>query len=152
MSMLQDDFVGFHHFIGIARPQNQHVRHRAQGRQLLDGLMRWPVFSHADRVVRENVNRGDFHQCAEAHARPHVVAEIKERCAERAEFRQRHAVHDCAHGMFPHSEVDVAPAILIRVEVSRTVKRQVRLVGFGQVRRSANQPRDILRQRVQRFS
>ncbi len=119
---------------------------------MLDGLMRRPVFSHADRVVGENVNRGDFHQRAEAHARPHVVAEIKERGAERPEFRQGHAVHDRAHGVFSHAEVNVAPAILIRVELSRSVERQVRLVGFGQVRRAANQPWDILRQRVQGFS
>ena len=150
--MLQDHLVGLHHFIGIARPQSQHVWHRPQGRQLLDGLVRRSVFTHANRVVRENVNRRDFHQRAETHARPHVIAKIKERSAERPEFRQRHSVYDRPHGMFPHAEVDVPPAILFRVEISRAVEGQIRLVGLGQVCRSANQPGDLLRQGVQRFS
>jgi len=53
--------------------------HGPQGSQLLDGLVRRPVFSNANRVVRENVHRRNFHQRAEAHARPHVVAEIEKR-------------------------------------------------------------------------
>src|SRR6059036_2746843 len=99
--------------------------------------MRRSILSYANRVVRENVNRGDFHQRAEAHTRPHVVAKIEKRGAERAEFRKRHAIHDRAHGMFPHAEVDVAPSILIWIELSRTIEGQVRFVGLA---RSADPP------------
>jgi len=52
----------FHHFIRVARPQNQHVRHRPKRRQLFHGLVRWPVLPHANRVVRKNINRRNLHQ------------------------------------------------------------------------------------------
>src|SRR5947209_3873774 len=46
----------------------------------------------------------------------------------------------------------VPPTILIRVEVSCAFKRQVRLVGFGQVRRTADQSGNILGESVQGFA
>ncbi len=54
--------------------------------------------------------------------------------------------------MFPHAEVHVAPAILIRIEVARAVEGQICFVRFGEVRRAAHQPGNILCQGVEGFS
>src|SRR5207245_2192584 len=120
--------------------------------QLLDGLMRRTIFTQTDGIVGEDIIRRDLHQNAEAHAGAHVIAEIKERGAEAAKLRQRHAVDHGVHGVFAYAKVDVAPAIFVRIELAGAIEGQVRFVRFSQVRRAADKPRDILRQDVQRFS
>ena len=89
----------FHHqlprlgnFIGIAGPKDDQSRDGPQAREMLDGLMGGAVFSYADRVVREDVDHGDFHNRAEADGRPHVVGEDEESRAERSHLGEGHAV------------------------------------------------------------
>src|SRR5579859_2617223 len=105
MRVLQHDFVGFDDFVGVAWAQHEHVGHGAKRSDLLDGLVRWAILSDADGVMRKNVERGDFHQRAETHAGPHVVAEIEKCGTESAQLAERHAVYSRTHTVFAHSEV-----------------------------------------------
>src|SRR5260370_24650110 len=93
--------------------------------------MRWTGLSQADRVVGENINRGDFHQRTKAHAWAHVVAEIKKSGAVAAEFRQSHAVDNRAHGMLANAEMHVAATVLVGKEISRADEYGGRNVHFG---------------------
>src|SRR5205823_5704354 len=62
MAESQDDLVCLDHFIGIAWSENDHVGHGAKRSQLFDGLMRGPVFSESDGVMRKDENRRSLHQ------------------------------------------------------------------------------------------
>jgi len=59
--------------------------------------MGWTVLSVAHRVVRENVENRQLHQCCKPNSRPGVVAEDKEGGAERAKLRERQSVHNRAY-------------------------------------------------------
>src|SRR5258708_39550129 len=111
--------------------------------------MRWPIFSYADGIVRKNENGRLFHQRRKPDAGPHVVTEIKESRAECANSRNRKPVHARAHHVLTHAEVKVASSILASLEVTSAFKLHRGLVRGGQVRRAADQPRNILRQGVQ---
>ena len=54
--------------------------------------------------------------------------------------------------MFANAEVEVAPTVIVRLEVASAIERQARLRGRGKVGRAAHQPGNILRQNVQNLS
>ena len=85
---LHDHPPGFDDLVGIRRAQGDQPRDGAQGEQLFHRLVRWPIFPHADRVVRKDVEHRDFHQGTQAHRPPRVVAEDQEPRAERPQLRQ----------------------------------------------------------------
>ncbi len=60
--VLQRGFVRLGHLIRIAGAQHQHVGHGAQGSELLDRLVRRPIFADADGIVREDEERRYFHE------------------------------------------------------------------------------------------
>ena len=51
--------------LASAGRKHDQARDGSQRRQLLDRLVRRPVFAHTDGVVREDVNDRQFHQGAE---------------------------------------------------------------------------------------
>ncbi len=51
---------GFDHLVGIRRAQGDQPWDGAQGEQLFHRLVRRPVFAHADRVVRKDVDAPGF--------------------------------------------------------------------------------------------
>ena len=67
---------------------------RPQRRELLDRLMRRAVLAEPDRVVREDPDRRDLHQRAEADRLARVVGEDQVRRAVGAQLREREAVDD----------------------------------------------------------
>ena len=106
--------IGFRHFVGVTRSHDENIGHSAQRRELFDGLVRRAVFADADRVVREDIDDGDFHEAGEAHGRLQVVAKIEKCSTKGPQTAETHAAHGGAHGMFTHAIVNVAAAVLAR--------------------------------------
>src|SRR5437016_2471008 len=106
--------ISFRHFVGVTRSHDENIGHGAQRRELFDGLVRRAVLTDADRVVREDIDDGDFHEAGETHGWFYVVAKIEKCSTERAHTAETHAAHRRAHGMFTHAVVDVAAAVLAR--------------------------------------
>src|SRR5580704_2767678 len=93
---------------GVRGPGDVEIRYEAQGPELLDRLMRGPVFAKKNGVVRVDPNALLLHQRAEAHARTHVIAEDEERRAEGNDAAaERHAVADGAHAVLADAVVKV---------------------------------------------
>jgi hypothetical protein len=108
----QCDTPRLHCFVCVGGTDDRHVGDRAQSCHLFNGLMRWPVFTHADAIVRKDIDDGQFHDRRQANGRAHVIRECEERRAERDHAAvQRHAVERRAHRVFTHTPVKVAPAI-----------------------------------------
>ena len=107
------------------------------------------VLPHADRVVREDVDRRNLHDRGQPDRAAGEVGEDQETRPEGADFRQGKPVRDCAGSEFAHAEVQIAPARIVRLQVTGTVEGQPRLGRRRQVRGAADQPRVVLGQRVQ---
>ena len=72
--------------MGIGRPQHHDIRDRAQRDELLERLLRRPVFAEPDRIVREDVEDRYFHQRGEPDRRTHIVAEGEKGRAKGSQF------------------------------------------------------------------
>jgi hypothetical protein len=72
--------------VGVARADHDDPGHRPQRGQVLDRLVGRPVLAHADRVVREDVDRRDLHDRGQAQRRAPVVGEDQEPRAEGRTF------------------------------------------------------------------
>ena len=111
--------------------------------------MRRSVLAEADGIVGQNVNGGYLGDRSQAHRRTHVVGEVEKRAAKRPYFYHRHAIQGCTHGMFADSEVKVAPTIIFGTENACAFEFEVSLIRGRKIGRSANQPRNILRDHIQ---
>ena len=60
------------------------IRDRAKSREMLDGLMGRTIFPEADRIMREQIDRRNLHQCGQAKGSLAIVAELEKRRNERA--------------------------------------------------------------------
>ena len=125
---------------------------RPQRRELLDRLVGRAVFADADRVVREDVDDRDLHERRQADRHPAVVAEDQEAGAERPHLDQRHAVHDGPHGVLADAEVEVAAAVAAGLEIAGPFEGHVGLGRRGQVGGAADQPGDVLGDRVEHLA
>ena len=143
MGLGQGDGPEFPRFIGIARAQGQQPRRGAQLGQVLNGLVGGAVLADADRVMGKHEHHRQLHEGRQADRRFHVVAEHQERRGVRTQVRQRHAIGDRAHGVFTDTEVQVASAVVVGTETPGAVERKVGLGRGRQVRRAAEQPRDL---------
>src|SRR6185437_11504192 len=63
-------FGGFHR---VAGAEYEKIWNGAQRGQMLDRLMRRPVFAQADRVMRHDVDDALAHQRGEANGRPAII-------------------------------------------------------------------------------
>ena len=87
-------------------------RNRAQAGELLDRLMRGAILAQGDAVVGEDVDHVQSHQRGETDRRAHVIGEDQERRAERNGAAVRgEAVHDRAHAVLAHAEVQIAAGV-----------------------------------------
>ena len=76
---------------------------------MLNRLVRGAIFPDVEGIMREHPDRRQVHQRGKAHRGLAVVAEHRERRAERAEAAVRgNAVHDRAHAELADAEVEVA--------------------------------------------
>ena len=97
----------------VGRAEHQHVRDRAQARQMLDRLVRRAVLAEADRIVRGDEDHPLPHQRRQPQRRPAIVGEHQEGAAIGDDAAMhRHAVHGGDHGVLAHAVADVAAAIL----------------------------------------
>ena len=65
VAQLHDHAPGFDHLVGVGRAQRDQAGDGAQRGEMLDRLVRRPVFADADRVVREDVDDRDLHERAQ---------------------------------------------------------------------------------------
>ena len=99
--------------------QDDEAGDRAQRREVLDGLVRRAVLAQRDGVVREDPRDVQPHERRQADRAAHVVGELQERRAVRADDAAvgRHPVDGRAHRVLADAEEDVA------ARPSRAVKR-----------------------------
>ena len=115
---------------------------------MLDRLMRRTVFADADRIVREDEDRGNLHDRGEPHRRAAVVAEDEERGAVAPQAAEDHAVDRGGHAVLADAEVEVAAAGVVGREVAAGfVEREQRLGRGREVGRAAEQPGNVLGER-----
>ncbi len=138
--------------LASARADDGQAGDRPQRGELLDRLVGRAVFADADRVVREDVDDRDLHQGRQADRHPAVVAEDQEAGAERPHLDQGHAVHDGPHGVLADAEVEVAAGVAVGLEIARPLERHVGLGRGGQIGGPADQPGDVLGDRVQHLA
>ena len=139
-----DDFPGLDDFVSVCRTQRDQAGNRAQRYQLLDRLMGRSVFADADGIVGEDPDRRNLHDGREADRHLHIVAEDEESRAVGSEFRQRHAVHDCAHGVLANAEMEVARVVMIGLEITRAVEGEPRFRRRIQISGAAHEPGMVL--------
>ena len=149
MPELENHAIGLDDLVGITRPDHDQPGHRPPGDQLLHGLVGRTVFAVAHGVVREDEERGQFHQRREPDRRPRVVAEDEKRGPERPDLRQRQPVDDRRHGVLADPEVKVSAARTLRLEVAGVGKLQRGLVRGTEVGRAAEKPGNVLREHVE---
>ncbi len=146
--MLYGDLPRLRRLRGIGRPDERDIGNRAQGRKLLDGLMRRPVLAEPDGVVRVDEDHALLHDGRETHRRTHVVREDQERPTERNEPAvQRHAVHDRAHAVLANAEVHVALVVIAGREI--LPRLHGRAIGRREVRGAANELRHHTDERIE---
>ncbi len=66
MPQFHDDLPRFDHLIGIGGTQHHQAWNSSQRRQLFDRLVRGPILTQADRIVREDVDDRNLHDRAQA--------------------------------------------------------------------------------------
>src|SRR5205085_6371956 len=130
-----DQAPSFGDFVGVAGAQDDETGNGAHRGQLLDGLVRRPVFTDADGVVREDVDGRDLHDRAEAYAGARIIRKDHEARTVGANLREREAVEYGRHLVLAYAEVEVAPQTILGGEIARAFKRQARLGRRGEVGR-----------------
>src|SRR5665213_1053448 len=91
---------------------HRHVGHSAQARELLHRLMRGAILAQRDAVVRPHVDHVRVTQRRQTNARPHVVGERQECCAEGNHAAvMRHPREDRRHRVLADAEVDVSTRV-----------------------------------------
>ena len=136
--MFQSDPPRFSGLGCVGRPDDDQIGYGSQCRQVFHWLVSGPILSQSNAVVGEDVDHWQSHQRRQPNGRAHVVGEDEESTAVGDDPAvQRHTVQDSAHGVFAHTEMDVAP-----VEASRlqpVVFLQFRIVGGGEIGRTPDQ-------------
>src|SRR6516165_855403 len=107
---------------------------------MFDGLVRRAIFANADRVMREDIGHGNFHQRTQAYGAPPVVTEDEEPGSEGSQLRECKTVQDGTHGMFSDSEVQVPARGAAGLEIACFREGQTRLGGWGKVGGTTKQP------------
>src|SRR6185312_8321555 len=111
-----------------------------------------PIFTEADGVVSQNINRWDFGDGGQTHRRTHVVSEVEKSPAKGTEFDHRHAVQRGSHGVFADTEMNIAPTVVLRTEHACAIEFQISFVRSCQIRSSPDQPWNILRYHIQHLT
>lgn len=107
--VLQDGAPADGRLVGVGGPYDVEAGDRAEGGELLDGLVGGAVLAQTDGVMGPDVGDRELHQGGEPDGRAHVVAEDQERTAVGAgEALQGDAVEDRAHGVLTDAEVERA--------------------------------------------
>ena len=152
MSQLHDVAVGLDNFVGVSRSQQDEARNGPEGSKLFDRLVGRTVLAVPHGVVGEDEDHRQLHQGGKSNGRPRVIAEDKEGGAESPQFRQGESVDDGHHRMFAKAEVQISAAKGAGFEVPGSFELQRGFGGRGEIRRSAQQPRHVLREHVEHLA
>src|SRR2546421_12118971 len=78
-----------------------------------------PVFAHANRVVRKNVNIRKLGKRSQTDRWPAVIGKDQKRRARRPEDSMiRNSIHDRAHAVLANTEMDVAASRGVTGEIA----------------------------------
>src|SRR6185312_3382030 len=101
---------GFSRLISIAWTYDGEVWYSTQGGQLLNRLMCRTIFTNADTIMCENINRFESHQCSQANGGAHIIREDQEGSAKGDQSTiEGHTIEDTAHGVLSDTKVHIAP-------------------------------------------
>ena len=117
---------------------------------MLDRLMRWPVLAQADRIVRQHQNHRPVHDGRKTHRRPQIVGEHEKGRPERTQSHERHSITNCGHPVLANAKMQVAAAVLAGLKILFSVQQRHRR--RRQVRRAADEPRQMLREAVEHLA
>src|SRR5216684_9416942 len=106
------------------------------------------VFAHPNGVMSEDIDDRYFHDRRQSHGRTRIIAEDHEARAKRANLAERKPVQDGAHGMLAYTEMEVASGVTAGFKIAGAIEGEARFGGRSQVGRTADQPRNVLRNRV----
>src|SRR5439155_26523061 len=90
----------------------------------------------------------NLHQRSESHRRFHVIGEVEERTSESPDFRDRHAIQRRCHSVLAITEMDIAPAVAIRLEIACVFKLQPVSIRERMVHRNSTHPKHALNNSV----
>jgi hypothetical protein len=144
--------IRFGHFIRVAWTNDLHARDGPASGEMLDRLMRRAIFAQPDRVVRENVQHRLVHDAGQTHRRAHVIREDEERSAVWPQSGQRQSIADRRHRMFANAKMKIASAVGIGTELAELVTLHHGVIRGRQIRRAADEPREVLANRVQQLA
>ena len=134
--------------VRVGRPEERDVRNRPERCELFDRLVCRSVLPQADAVMGIDINRTDAHHGGEPDGGAHVFGEDEEGPSVRDHtFRESDAVQNGSHGMFPDPEMKVPSGGMPGLELRQTL--QVRIVGRGKVRGTADKCRQVRRDGIQ---
>jgi len=133
----------------VRRPPHVQVRHEPERRKLLDRLMRGTVLPEEDAVVREDEDGAQLGERREADGRTHVIREDEEgRSVRDVTAVERDPIHDGAHSVLAHAEVERPSGIIDRrLDLERLPPDAPSLIDVGdrrgtEVGRAPHQPGD----------
>src|SRR5215469_12149923 len=144
MMQLQNDFPRLAHFVCIRRAEYDQPGYGSHMCEMLDRLMGGPIFPHTDRIMSEHIDGREFHQRAQPQRTAHVVNKDEEPRAEWPKLHYAHSVQDCAHCVLADSEMKIASSIVFGRKVSRAILCDASLCRWCKVRRSSDQPGNVL--------
>src|SRR5262249_42905541 len=96
------------------------------------------------RIMGEYENGGQLHQSRQPNGGARIITKDEERGAERTKLRQCETVDRGRHCMPANAEMQVSASSIVRLEVAGPRKGEQRLIGGTEVRRSSQQPGNIL--------
>src|SRR6266404_4467063 len=107
---------------------------------MLHRLMRWTVFSHANRVMSKDINHRKFHDRCETQGTPSVVAEDQKSGAEYSELSECQSVQDRPHRVLANPKMDISRPQRIATNLISTFKGKSGLRRWRKIRRTTDQP------------
>src|SRR5690242_2408959 len=106
--------------------------------------MRRAVLADADRIMGEDVNDRQFHQCTQTHSAARIVTEDEESRSVRPHFHQAQPVQDRRHRMLADTEVKIAAIAAAGLKIAGAIEGEPSPGGWSQICRSAYEPRNSL--------
>ena len=135
-------------FVTVSRAAHVHTRHGAEGRDVLNRLVRRAILTDTNGIVGHDEDGTGLGESRNTHGATHVIGEDEEGRAVRDDTRgvQLHAVGDGAHTVLTDTEANVALGRSILLEVTELLHQ--RHVGRGEIRGTTHETRDGATQSV----
>src|SRR5690348_11614624 len=106
--------------------------------------MRRAVLTDADRIMGEDVNDWQLHQCAQTNGAARIVTEDEESRSVRPHLHQAQPVQDRRHRVLPDAEVKIATVAGAGLKIAGAIEGEPSPGGWSQICRSTYEPRNSL--------